>query len=119
MPVGCSPVAVGQVVYHYRKNNNRNIAIPIEAIGPDATNTNQFIVTNSSSEGWNYLSDSHYIAMFLRDIGKKMKTKYGTTASGTSTSHMSVIRSDYLLNYALKKNMTIVYLFQVYEKENP
>lgn len=119
MPVGCSPVAVGQVVYHYRKNNNRNIAIPIEAIGPDATNTNQFIVTNSSSEGWNYLSDSHYIAMFLRDIGKKMKTKYGTTASGTSTSHMSVIRSDYLLNYALKTKYDYSVLISSLRKREP
>ena len=48
-----------------------------------------------------------------------MKTKYGTTASGTSTSHMSVIRSDYLLNYALKTKYDYRVLISSLRKREP
>lgn len=115
-PVGCAPVAVGQIVYHYRKNNNRGIMIPTAVIGPDISHKNQFIVTNSSSNGWSYLTNSRYVAMFLRDIGNRMNTSYAIDGSSTYVNKMWVVRNDYLLDFDTKTsydyNTLITYLRQ-------
>lgn len=114
-PVGCIPIAVGQVIYHYRKNNNRDIPIPTSATGPTPTNKAQFGINSLSATGWEYLSsNTYYVAMFLRDLGKKMQTTYKASSSGTKANEISVMQTDYFLAYSEKKeynyNLMIQYL---------
>ena len=101
-PVGCVPVAVGQVIYHYRKDNHRNISIPIASTAPTQTNPNEFTIIDSSTDGWNYLTNSYYVAMFLRNLGRQMDTQYAIDGSGTSVSTMWVMKQPYLLDYTTK-----------------
>ncbi|MDD6833145.1 MAG: C10 family peptidase [bacterium] len=100
--VGCCAVAVGQVIYHYRKDNNRNIAIPTDVTGPDMNNKDRFIVNSSSVDGWNNLDIEFFVAMFLRDVGIRLHTTYSANGSSAPTDYMYVLRQDYLLDYNSK-----------------
>ena len=53
--VGCGPIAVGQIIYHYRKNNSRNIAIPQTAnLSLETEEFPEFL--NFSSAQWGALA---------------------------------------------------------------
>lgn len=103
-PVGCVPVAAGQVIYHYRKNNHRGVFIPIAATGADNAHKNQFIITTSSSAGWSYLNMSYYVSIFLRYLGLQMGTNYGFPYSGTYAPAMGVVRDYYLIDFDMETN---------------
>lgn len=119
-PVGCVPVAVGQVIYHYRINNNRNIEIPTSATGPTLTSKEQFDITSKSVNGWKYLSsNNYYVAMFLRDLGKKMHTEYRAAESGTAANKVCVMRDYYMLNYAQKEKYDYGVLISHLQKREP
>lgn len=118
-PVGCVPVAVGQVIYHYRKDCNRNISIPIAATEPTESNTNEFTIIESSTDGWNYLTNSYYVAMFLRNLGQQMHTKYAFGGSGTSVNYMWVMRQLYLLDFDTKEKYDYNTLISYLQKRQP
>lgn len=84
-PVGCVPLAVGQVIYKYRENMSNNTSIPSSAHMPSA-NYQPFIVDSYSSTIWPQLrNNSSYAALFLAQIGVDLHSTY--SSSSTITSH--------------------------------
>ena len=87
-PVGCIPLAVGQILCHYRENKTNNTAIPNSAHMPNA-NYQSFVVDSWSTASWPQLrSNSNYAALFLAQLGSVMHTTYGQFSSGTSVNEI-------------------------------
>ena len=87
--VGCVAVATAQQIYHFRKNNNRGITLPLSATYSDYENgTPSF--SNFSTSGWcglaNSLSDTgtDKVSMFMSYIGQLQNLDYGLGEGGTS-----------------------------------
>lgn len=119
-PTGCVPTASGQVIYHYRKNNNRGIAIPISATGPNLEDKDRFIVTERSVSGWGNLDNSNFVAMFVRELGQRMGTSYSFSNSSTSAANMAkVVRNDYLLDFDFDSKYDYSKLMSSLEKKSP
>ncbi|MGM9813051.1 MAG: C10 family peptidase [Muribaculaceae bacterium] len=111
--VGCGPVAVGQVIYHFRKNNPRDCQVPTSAYYPDGSEYPQFMTF--SATGWsdmaesiNSLSGHNYTAMFLAKLGIDMGVDYGLNATSVTATQMG----DSLRAYKLKYNHSITYDFE-------
>lgn len=96
--VGCAPVAVGQIIYKYRKNNNRGIAIPMN--GNITNDIPQF--SGFSSNAWSlFANDSsetnlQYTAIFLSYIGSQMGIVYGLTGSSLPENNIDNAISEFL-----------------------
>ena len=119
-PTGCVPIASGQVLYHYRKNNTRGIAIPVSATGPNLENKDRFIVNERSVNGWNNLDNTNFIAMFVRELGQKMGTSYSFSNSSTSAANMArVVRNDYLLDFDFNSKYDYSKLMSSLERKSP
>lgn len=104
--VGCGPVAVGQVIHHYRKSNSKGIAIPKSATFANGVYEYP-IFSNFSSLHWDSLAvDKYavslkmdYTALFLSYLGEQMGVELGATATGTTHSQMGEILEEYELDY--------------------
>ncbi len=104
--VGCGPVAVGEVIHHYRKSNSKGIAIPKSATFSNG-DYEYPIFSNFSSLLWDSLAidkydvslKKEYTALFLSYIGEQMGVELGATGTGTTHSQMGDILEEYELDY--------------------
>ncbi len=95
--VGCVAVASGQIIYHYRKSNDRGIKVPVAAYLPQEMGK-EMVVTHSSVDGWPLIIKYHgHAGMFLAQIAKELETNY-TDASAYPDKAKSVF-DNYLLAY--------------------
>ena len=105
--VGCVPVAVGQIIYHFRKNNHRDIALP-STITFSNPNNGEPIFSNSKTSLWstmelsrNYVVDSNNssTAKFLSYIGNQMNSIYGINETGTDIANIEPLLTQYKIAY--------------------
>ena len=103
-PVGCGPVAAGQVIYHFRKDNPRNCEIPTSAKYTNGSDTPEY--SNFSSSCWPlmareiaYVDYPNYTAIFLGYLGKQMEVTYGTDGSSVNAIKIGTALLDYKLTY--------------------
>ncbi|MBE6244944.1 MAG: hypothetical protein E7108_05445 [Bacteroidales bacterium] len=96
-PVGCSPIALGQILYKYFKNNPGLHTIPstasvinsVVSFGP------------TSSEAWGHLKENSNAncdttAVFLSWLGWKMGVEYHLDRTGADWSNLTTTLNDYL-----------------------
>lgn len=94
-PAGCTAVAAGQIIYHYRKNNPRNISLPQDGyVYGDNTPP---VLYNYSTNAWSLIETPYspdggvkYTALFLSWLGNMMNLEYhlsGTEGSRQKTIH--------------------------------
>lgn len=112
--VGCGPVAVGQLIYHFRKNNNRGITLPTTVTFADSIVGSTPIFSNFSTNGWNGMANNQNsagtaaTARFLSYLGKQMGADYqGPQTNTLSDSAMSVLNQ-----YKLTGNDTLGFDYQ-------
>lgn len=112
--VGCGPVACGQVIYHFRKNNHRAYAIPTDIFLPmieDATPN----FSDYAASGWANLEQSAmgtaiYTPIFLSYLGFNLLTpNYGLNNSTTNTAKFE----DTLTNFGLTCDKTNTYSYSL------
>ncbi len=95
--VGCVAVASGQIIYHYRKNNDRGITVPVEAYLPQEVGK-EMVVTHSSVDGWPLIGKYHsHASMFLAQIAKELNTDY--TDASAYPERAKYVFDKYLLAY--------------------
>lgn len=104
--VGCGPVAVGQVIHHFRKNNSRNIAIP--QIATTSTNMDEYpAFSNFSSTHWNSLAlnaysnetNKNYTHLFLAYLAQQMDVTLEPDGTGVTIDDMKHALNLYQLDY--------------------
>ena len=79
--ISCVAVASGQIVYHFRKDNDRGITVPVEAYLPNEPNK-EMVVTRSSVDGWQLIGKYHnHASMFLAQIAKEVHENYADTSA--------------------------------------
>lgn len=95
--VGCVAVASGQIIYHYRKTNDRGIMVPVEAYLPQEVGK-EMVVTHSSVDGWALIGKYHsHTSMFLAQIAKELNTDY--TDASAYPERAKYVFDKYLLAY--------------------
>ena len=115
--VGCGPVAVGEVIHHYRKSNSKNITIPRHAVL--SNEMNQYpTFSDFSSCHWDSLAINlydelervDYTALFLSYLGQQMGvTLYPKKTSSTYPqigNALTMYQLDY--DYASSYNYTAI-----------
>ena len=115
--VGCGPVAVGEVIHHYRKSNSKNITIPRYAVF--SNEMNQYpTFSDFSSCHWDSLAINlydelervDYTALFLSYLGQQMGvTLYPKKTSSTYPqigNALTMYQLDY--DYASSYNYTAI-----------
>ena len=84
-PAGCVPVAVGQIIAHFRMTNPRNDSLYTTATS-DPNNPGCYIYGNKSATAWNSINTNHYgtiAQIFVASLGKEeLNANY--TSNGTS-----------------------------------
>ena len=113
--VGCVPVAVGQIIYHFRKNNHRNIALPQTAVFNNTylgepTGIPSF--SNFSVNAWSEFklnsqtayNDQDVTVLFLSYLGNQMSTNYGILKSPTRSTNAFTTFTNFKLSYNIKYN---------------
>lgn len=100
--VGCTPVAVGQILYRYLYLTNGLYAIPENVVSPTQTGFPQFISFTTDWSGFALDSTSTSInaknktAKFLSWIGSLMGTKYHYNRSSTTEDAARNLLQNYL-----------------------
>ena len=111
--VGCGAVAVGQFIYHFRKNNNRGITLPTTVTFADSIVGSTPIFSNFSTSGWNGMANTQNgsgtaaTARFLSYMGKQMNSEYGENTGTHPDSTMSILNQ-----YKLAGNDTLGFDYQ-------
>ncbi len=96
--ISCVAVASGQIVYHFRKDNNRGITVPVEAYLPNEPNK-EMVVTRSSVDGWQLIGKYHnHASMFLAQIAKEVHENYTDTSAYANEAKN--VFDKYLLAYS-------------------
>lgn len=96
--ISCVAVASGQIVYHFRKDNNRGITVPVEAYLPNEPNK-EMVVTRSSVDGWQLIGKYHnHASMFLAQIAKEVHENYADTSAYANEAKN--VFDKYLLAYS-------------------
>lgn len=107
-PVGCGPVAVAQVIHHFRKSNSRDIKIPKNAtLSPTPTIGNYPAFSGMSSNHWDSLSltvsgnfiNKEYTQIFLSYLGQQINAVLTQNGTGTDSPHLRTAFSLYKLSY--------------------
>ena len=109
--VGCVSVAAGQIIYHFRKNNNRDILLPTKITYNDTINGYPTF-TDFSTFGWssiktvaNYAwNPDNGTAKFLSYLGNQLGTRYGLNESGADPNDVPGVLASYRLS-STKSNM--------------
>ena len=97
--VGCGAVALGQLIYHYRKNNNRGIALPTSAYFTDSIVGSRPIFSNFSVAGWSGLANNKNengtasTARFLSYLGGQLNSNYGHETNITPDSLFPILNA--------------------------
>ena len=110
--VGCGAVAVGQLIYHYRKANNRDITLPLVATFTDSIVGAVPTFSNFSVSGWDGMAKSAnesgttIVARFLSYLGKQLNLDYGVETGVQADSIMPILN-----HYKLTGNESNVYDF--------
>lgn len=107
-PVGCVPLAIGQVLYHYRHNNPAGYSIPttIEMQHSSSRYDSIPYFSNLSTSGWSNLvkktseGDTRQTAIFLSYLGHLANTRYNQSGSSTDGYGDLVLLSHFGLNYS-------------------
>ena len=115
--VGCPAVAMGQYLYHYRKNDHQNIAIPTRAVFKDSTEFESPVFACFSVNGWNSLvetsaeSNTSRTAIFLSYIGNQLETQYQLFSSGipgdSTEARFTRVLDYYKLEHNIKKTYSL------------
>lgn len=115
--VGCLAVAVGQYIYHYRKNNNRGITLPCTISFSNTSNALPAF-SNFSASGWNGMakksseSGTDIVAKYLSYIGYQLDLDYGLDATGGTSYYIPYVMN----HYKIGRTETATYnLFNVIE----
>ncbi|MBE6309891.1 MAG: hypothetical protein E7080_02405, partial [Bacteroidales bacterium] len=104
--VGCVPVAVGQIIYHFRKNNHRDITLPSTVTFSNSYN-GEPIFSDSTTSLWSTIElnrdavvniNNSSTAKFLSYIGKQMNSIYGEE-TGTDIANIEPLLSQYKIAY--------------------
>ncbi len=80
--VGCAAVATGQIIYHFRKNNNRNIIIPNIVTFTDTIDGATPVFSNYVAGDWNCMGEkstetgTENTAKFLSFVGFQLNINY-------------------------------------------
>jgi len=94
---GCVPVAVGQVIAYYRKNDPRGYLIPEDVtVTP---NHSSVVFMNYSDSLWSSILNEGTASVFISYLGAQMGTHYGEHSSQTSYTDMKNILENYGLSY--------------------
>lgn len=122
--VGCVPVAAGQVIYHFRKNNPRDCQVPTSACYPEGSEYPQFLTF--SVAGWsnmaetvNSLNGHNYTAMFLGKIGIDMGASFGLTATSASDVQLGNSLREYKLKFDKAKSYNFESIYSNLKNEKP
>ncbi|MBE6244848.1 MAG: hypothetical protein E7108_04945 [Bacteroidales bacterium] len=98
-PVGCGPVAIGQLLYKYIKDNPGQHAIPSTA----SVNGSSVSFGSFSTEAWSHLKPNcnnnfNYdtTAVFLSWIGSQMPAEYHFNRTGTTWGQDTTMLREYL-----------------------
>ena len=104
--VGCVPVAVGQIIYHFRKNNHRDITLPSTVTFSNSYN-GEPIFSDSTTSLWSTIElnrdavvniNNSSTPKFLSYIGKQMNSIYGEE-TGTDIANIEPLLSQYKIAY--------------------
>lgn len=117
--VGCVPVAAGQIIYHFRKNNHRDIALPQTAIFTDYYYdmlTGEPTFSDYSTGVWSNFkltaqtacNEDDVTVIFLSYLGDQIGMQYGIEKSGPLSDNIKNILS---INYKLESIRTSTYNF--------
>lgn len=100
-PLGCAPVACGQIVAHYRTKNSKGIIIPMLARIPTYEDPT-FEAYNFSESAWSEIYEDEIINdvrnIFLRYIGSQLGTRYALSGSATKLSNVKKVLNAYKLS---------------------
>ena len=122
--VGCVPVAVGQIIYHFRKNNHRDIALPstVEFTDPD---NGEPIFSDYTTSLWASL-ESNYNNVFYNNTGKflsylgtQLGTSYGIENSSTTPTRELNIFTNYKLDYLVSYTYNVYTVLYELESSRP
>lgn len=95
--VGCGPVACGQVIHHFRKNNPKGITIPTTATFANETGNGQYpSFSNFSTCHWDLLgvdlfspqTNINYSSIFLSYLGQQIGVSLSSEVTSTTHSQM-------------------------------
>ena len=107
-PVGCAAVAAGQIIYHFRKNNNRNILLPTKVSFTDTIDGSTPSFNDFSVTGWNNMAEkssetgTEKTAKFLSFLGKQLNMEYKSESSSTiSEDSLSTVFNQVFDNYKI------------------
>lgn len=109
---GCVAVATGQHIYHFRKNNNREITLPQTITFSDTINGSP-IFSNFSTNAWYGLANTNLdtgtdkVATFLSYLGFQLGLDYGTGL----TSGMDTWIIDILNQYKIQADTSDIYSY--------
>ena len=113
---GCAAVAVGQIIFRFRKNNNRGIEIPMNGTISSDNVTPSF--ADSSVVAWSLMvNDTNalnhkYTALFLSFLGNQMGLIYGIY--GTSLPNYNInAATNQFSNYKINSDSTDVYNYDI------
>lgn len=114
---GCLVVAACQLIYHYRKDDARGIALPQNCSIPGDNTIPEF--SNYTTDLW--LSMAHYrnpinvkvknVALFLSYLGKQIGASYGLNYTSADPDMLAGALNNYLIycNTSYSYNYSIVY----------
>lgn len=124
--IGCAPVAVGQIIYKFRAENDHNFSVPMSGfISGDNVPP---LFANNSVMAWNLMANNcndanlKYTALFLSYLGNQMGQVYGL--SGTSlpnykTDSALVQFTNYGINYNVVNNYNFSIVNNSLNNESP
>lgn len=113
--VGCTPVAIGQIIHHFRKNNHRDVALPSTVEFENGINGNPTF-SNYTTNMWSNLELSqdqvvlaNHTGIFLYYLGLQLGTKHSPSGSPTTGG----VEQNVLANYKLNSTKSNTYDFNI------
>lgn len=104
---GCVAVAACQLVYHYRKDDPKNITLPSDGYISGDNTIPTF--SNYTTDVWSSMALSYNeplktkvknVALFLSYLGNQIGSSYGLNGTSAGSDKIADALSDYLLDYS-------------------
>lgn len=123
-PVGCGPLAVGQVIYHYRIKNHRNCQVPTTAKYLNENPIPQY--SEFSTDGWSLMEKSvstssifRYAPAFLGYLGKQMNASYAQNETTITLGNINNALTTYKLKYSELSAYNFSKIYSSLKRESP
>ena len=123
-PVGCGPLAVGQVVYHFRIKDHKGCQVPTSAKYLNGSTTPQYY--DFTTNGWALMEKSastessyRYTSVFLGYMGKQMNASYTLDETSVTSDKIGTALSSYKLTYSESNNYNFSNIYSSLVRNRP